>query len=457
MRCDITLKPHMPAGQVESMDVALVLTDLLRTAGEELFRAQVETVTIPGCMPENVCISDDAGNVPFAQTDSTPYPYHFLHYAVQRDITGTVRIAYTVKPRPFCEGDRCGPYFDLKAEDGGASSAGLSFLPEITGLNGDISLHWDLSDCPEGATGICTFGEGDLSYHGTLDKLQQSYFIFGMVSSITDGDFGFHWLTKPSFDVEAIAAYARDLFGRMSQFFRDDGKTYRIFMRKDPYPTSGGTALMRSYMFGWNETQPVSVKDKQNILAHEMVHNWPHLNDNPYGITSWYSEGTAEFFCVMLPFRMGLVSKEDTLKEIQSRTDAYYTNPTRHLENIEAAKICWQDRRAQRLPYGRGFFFLANTDVKIRQATDGQYSIDDVVLDILEKGRKGVTLGNEVFLQTVKDISGVDVTADWETMRTGGHIVPIEGCFDGHFSVTETEVPEADTGTPVTSYQWAIK
>ena len=457
MRCDIALKPHMPAGQVESMDVALLLTDLPRTSGEELFRAQVETVTIPGCMPENVRITDDAGTVPFTQTDSTPYPYHFLHYAVQRDITGTVRIAYTVKPRPFCEGDRCGPYFDLKAEDGGASSAGLSFLPEISGLEGDISLHWDLSDCPEGATGICTFGEGDLSYHGTLDKLQQSYFIFGMVSSITDGDFGFHWLTKPSFDVEAIAAYARDLFGRMSQFFRDDGKTYRIFMRKDPYPTSGGTALMRSYMFGWNETQPVSVKDKQNILAHEMVHNWPHLNDNPYGITSWYSEGTAEFFCVMLPFRMGLVSKEATLKEIQSRTDAYYTNPTRHLENIEAAKICWQDRRAQRLPYGRGFFFLANTDVKIRQATDGQYSIDDVVLDILEKGRKGVTLGNEVFLQTVKEISGVDVTADWETMRTGGHIVPIKGCFDGHFSVTETEVPEADTDKPVTSYRWAIK
>ena len=95
--------------------------------------------------------------------------------------------------------------------------------------------------------------------------------------------------------------------------------------------------------------------------------------------------------------------------------------------------------------------------MKIRQATQGRYSIDDVVLDILEKGRKGVTLGNEVFLQTVKEISGVDVTADWETMRTGGHIVPIKGCFDGHFSVTETEVPEADTGKPVMSYQWAIK
>ena len=457
MRCDIILKPHMPAGQVVSMDVALTLTGLTRAAGAELFRAQVETVTIPGCVPENVVISDDAGDVPFATSESAPYPYKFLHYAVARNISGAVRIAYTVKPRPYCEGDRCGPYFDLKAEDGGASSAGLSFLPEIEGLEGEITLRWDLSDCPEGSTGICTFGEGDITYQGSLSKLQQSYFIFGLVSSITEGEFGFHWLTKPTFDVEAIAAYARDLFGRMRQFFRDDEKTYRIIMRKDPYPTSGGTALLRSYMFGWNDVQPVSVQDKQNILAHEMVHNWPHLNDNPYGITSWYSEGTAEFFCVMLPFRMGLVSKEATLREIQTRTDNYYTNPTRHLENIEAAKICWQDRRAQRLPYGRGFFFLANTDVKIRQATGGKHSIDDVVLAILEKGRSVVPLGNEVFIQTVKDVAGVDVTADWEAMRTGGHIVPLGGCFDGHFTVEETTVPEADTGKMVTSYRWTIK
>ena len=457
MRCAITLTPHMPAGQVESMDVTLELTGLTRAAGAEIFRAQVETVTIPGCVPQNVTITDDAGDVPFTTSETAPYPYKFLHHTAQRETMGTVRLSYTVKPRPFCEGDRCGPYFDLKAEGPGASSAGLSFLPDIEDCEGDISLRWDLADCPAGSTGICTFGEGAVSYTGSIEKLRQSYYIFGQVHSISEGDFGFHWLTEPTFDVQAIADYAKQLFGMMSRFFRDDEKTYRIIMRKDPYPTSGGTALLRSYMFGWNDVQPVSVADKQNILAHEMVHNWPHLNDIPYGITSWYSEGTAEYYCVMFPFRMGLVSKEVTLKEIQTRTDNYFTNPTRHLENIEAAKLCWQDRRAQRLPYGRGFFFLANTDVKIRQATGSKCSIDDVVLAILEKGRQGATLGNELFIQTVKDIAGIDVTADWEVMRTGGHIVPMAGSFDGHFDVAPAEVPETDTGKIVTSYVWTLK
>lgn len=457
MRCQITLKPHMPAGMVESLDITYRLEECVRKAGEELCRIQLETVSIPGCPPENVMIADDAGEIAIDVTETQPYPYKLRHYAVQRDTQGTLTIAYTVKPRPLGEKDKCGPYFDLRAEQGGANTAGLSILMAVEGCKGEISLKWDLSDMPEGSMGVCSLGEGDVTYEGRLEKLSQSYYAFGQVQKITEGDFGFYWLAEPSFDVKAIADYARSLFGMMSKFFRDDQTLYRIFMRKDPYTQSGGTALHRSYMFGWNESQKVSVPEKQNLLAHEMVHNWPRLNDHPFGTASWYSEGTAEYYCMMFPFRMGLVSKETTLKEIQRRTDDYYTNPTRHMENLEAAKICWVDRRAQRLPYGRGVFFLANTDVKMRQATGGKYSIDDVVLAIIEKDRAGAVLSNELFLETVKEFSGLDVTADWEVMRTGGHIVPLPGCFDGHFNVEPKEMPEADTGVTVTSYAWTLK
>lgn len=454
MRCQITLTPMMSGNTVSSMEVAYLLEGLQVKAGEELCQAQLKAVSIPGCPPENVEARDDNGVLRLTVTQSDPYPYELQHYAVERDTVGAVHIGYTVYPRPLLPEDKCGPYFDLRAEEGGASSAGMSFLVDVKGCKGDISLKWVL---PEGCSGVCTLGEGDVQYEGALQTLRQSYFAFGHVKRLNEGDFGFYWLTEPTFDVEAIAAYTKSLFGKMRVFFRDDQTLYRIFMRKDPYKNSGGTALHRSYMFGWNDTQPVSVADKQNVLAHEMVHNWPHLNDHPYGTTSWYSEGTAEFYCVMLPYRMGLIDKETVLKEVQRRTDDYYTNPTRHMENIEAAKICWVDRRAQRLPYGRGFFFLANTDVKIRQATGGKYCIDDVVLAIQEKDRAGVTLGNQVFLDTVKEFSGLDVTEDWEVMRTGGHIVPMAEAFDGLLTVEPKEVPEADTGVTVTSYAWNIR
>lgn len=110
-------------------------------------------------------------------------------------------------------------------------------------------------------------------------------------------------------------------------------------------------------------------------------------------------------------------------------------------------------RQAQKLSYGRGLLFLANTDVKIRQATGGAYGIDDVVLTILGKRSQGLIQGNREFLETVKEISGIDVEEDWEVMRSGGHFVLLPGCFDGHFQVTQKEVKEADTGKKAISYQ----
>ena len=63
-------------------------------------------------------------------------------------------------------------------------------------------------------------------------------------------------------------------------------------------------------------------------------------------------------------------------------------------------------------------------------------------------------LGNEVFLETVKRISGLDVRSEWEAMHTGKEIVPLDGGFDGRFAVVEKEIEEADTGKKVRSWTW---
>ena len=163
--------------------------------------------------------------------------------------------------------------------------------------------------------------------------------------------------------------------------------------------TSGGTALYRSYLFGTGiQLSHVALKIKKAILAHEMVHNWPQLNDNPYGVTTWYSEGTAEYYSVLLPLRLGLMTDDEAILELQKRTDAYYSNPTRVLGDEEAAAICWKDRRAQRLVYGRGMIFVINIDIMIRKATNGAHSIDDVVLDIFaERSRRNTAWKRSIF------------------------------------------------------------
>ena len=81
----------------------------------------------------------------------------------------------------------------------------------------------------------------------------------------------------------------------------------------------------------------------------------------------------------------------------------------------------------------------------------------DVVLNILELGRNGVKLGNEVFLDEVKKLSGLDLTEDWEIMRTGTHFAPLGESFGGFFTVSEVEAVERDTEKPCVSYKWELK
>ncbi len=455
--CSITLTPFAEADEISRVEIAYQFDELNIPTGQEIFRAQLNTVSVPGAEPMDISVRDEAGEVPFTLRETNPYPILYRHFDAARDTQGAVVIRYTVQPCERLSQGRHGPYFQFAKENGGVSGPGLAFLVDAPSWQGDVSLHWDLSHLPAGSKGVCTWGEGDVSYQGELDHLRQAYFAFGPVRSVTEGEFGFYWLTEPPFDVNELAVFTRNLFGVMQRFFRDSQPVYRIFMRHDLTESSGGTALERSYMFGWNSRQTVTVAEKQNLLAHEMVHNWPHLNDNPYGVTTWYAEGTAEYYSIMIPLRNGLITKEQALSEIQKRTDAYYTNPTRHLSNLEAAKICWQDRRAQRLSYGRGVFFLANTDAKIRRATKGKASVDDVVLDILEQGRNGATLGNEVFLEAVKRIGGIDVSGDWRAMHEGEDFAPDPDSFGSLFTVSEEKAREADTGKETLSYRWALR
>lgn len=455
--CKITWKPYEKDLFITRLDVTMEFDELSCMAGDELCRMMLVGYSVPGCKPETFEVFDALGAVPYTISESSEYPYEYQVYHVERALQGSVCVQYTIYPREYQPDHRCGPYFDFKTEKGGANASGLVLLPEFKGYFGEISMHWDCSEMAEGCYGVNAFGERDLVKVCELETFRTSYFAFGHIRSITDGDFGFYWFGEPDFDVAAIAEYTKKLYAVMAPFFHDTESVYRIFLRKDPYKNSGGTSQKRSYIWGWNDTQPVSVEDKKTILAHELVHNWPHLLDEPYGITTWYSEGAAEYYSVILPLRAGLITAEQALKEIQSWTDSYYTNPTRYMENVEAAKICWEDRRAQKLAYGRGVFFLANVDAEIRKATGDRKSIDDVILALLEADRYGEHLGNEAFIEKVKEISGLDITGEWETMRSGTHFAPHPDSFDSLFDVCEEMAEEADTGEEVVSYRWSLR
>ena len=104
----------------------------------------------------------------------------------------------------------------------------------------------------------------------------------------------------------------------MSTFFADPpsaANPYRIFVRcADPAHGFGGTAFRRSYCLEYDSTsfeaspsnsprarassarQPIPQAELYQLLAHEMVHNWPMIgkrtdSDQSSKEFDWYNEG----------------------------------------------------------------------------------------------------------------------------------------------------------------------
>ncbi len=450
------LKPEWNTDRVDRMNVT-VRADIRAAAGEELFYIQSETVTIPFCKMEDLRISDAQGEITFDTVQREQYPIKITGYTAKRQTQGEVQIAYTVYPREVAKNQRYGPYFDFRSEEGGANGAGVTFLPMLPEGQYDIALDWDLTGMPDGSGGVWSFGEGKQRRTDSSSALVYSYYAVGLLHSCTENDFGFYWFGSPSFPIAEAAGRVKKMFAAMAEFFGDKDTAYRVFARKDPFEQSGGTALTRSFMFGYNDTLPPTVESLQNLLAHEMVHNWPHMNDEPYGSTTWYTEGTAEYYSVMLPYRNRIVSLEDTLRQIQKRTDQYYTNPTNRLSNREAAKQYWTDRRTQRLAYGRGFFFLAYVDAKVHRATGGNKSLDDVVKPLTGRYMADGSGNNEDFISMVREVGGIDIRKEFEAMEQGCLPVPDPDSFDGLFDRDEIETAYADTGESAISYRWRIR
>lgn len=430
-------------GQVASLSVEMRLPAPAIKAGEPLLRMPVHIVSTPTAAYQagQIEVIDAAGPLELQAIEEDPAPEGvYRHYVATRAPQGEITVRYSTTPRDVSAATRNGPLFDLRAQDGGLMGAGVYFmaLPTVQDPY-DITLDWDLSRLPEGARGVWSLGEGRRTLTAPASTLAFSFYAVGQVTSEPSQgaeDFGLYWINTPPFDISELAAETRELYGHMSRFFDDEDAPYRIFVRENPYPAGGGTALAHSFMFGYGAGGETTSGGLQMLLAHEMAHNWPRLTDAEHALTAWYTEGNAEYYASALAYSLGQMTPADFLKEMNERASAYYSNPHLRLSNEEAGRIFWSDARAQRVPYGRGFMYLLNVNAQMREASNGTRSLDDVVLEILNRQRAGQPAGIAEWVEIITREIGPHARDEFEAMVAGEVIVPrddtLSPCFRPH-------------------------
>ncbi|WP_326778929.1 M61 family metallopeptidase [Streptomyces sp. NBC_01445] len=460
----LTLAPYLTAGEASGVRVTYTLSGLRFETGQTLCKLPELLFGIDGAKvaADGIHAADELGPLALTHTRDEPTPsFTMRRWTTQRSTKGDVTVEYAAPVRIVDFSTANGPLFDLRAEGCGISAGGLGFLalPEQDGIF-ETQTQWDLQELPVGARGVSSHGEGTVRRTTTLESLTFTFYMAGVLHSYPaepDPTYGVFWLSEPTFDASLIGQQGRILYEEMCRFFREPAPGFRIFVRKHPYPGLGGSLLpgSRGYMFGWGDTETHTTEELTRLLAHETVHNWPLLDGFSHDPSqvSWYNEGIAEYYSMFIPHRAGLLSDDDFLRLLNKRARGYYANPLQSLSSAAAAGLYWKDWRAQRVPYGRGLLYLIDTDHRLRQASQGARSLDDVVRTILERDRAGQRVTLDDWLELVTGEMGESAKTAFEAMMSGEPVLPDLDCLMPRFTAIESPIDEFDIGFAYYSFK----
>ncbi|ETS85612.1 hypothetical protein PFICI_03637 [Pestalotiopsis fici W106-1] len=239
----VLLTPLFAADNITSVHVSMSFEprpELKATSG--LFQGATTAASIPALDIEegSLQVFDAAGPL-----EVTPHDValngHFVGYRwiTDRPTEGSVNISYIALPRSVSNTERNGPVLDFRLESGGLLASGFSLLVAPVDLEEkyDVFLDWNLSRAPIGTKGVWTWGpssEGPTMRRMTAFGILRTFLAAGPVQAYIDEDqagalarFNVYWLGELPFDGDELSDQIGQLFHDMSDFFDDDGESYR--------------------------------------------------------------------------------------------------------------------------------------------------------------------------------------------------------------------------------------
>lgn len=398
---------------------------------------------------DGIRAEDEAGPLPLVTHPDNVLGFSTTCWAPARDTVGNVALTYRFYPRVVPHDYRFRPYYDFRNEPGGATLTGVTSLPMLRDQVYHVFEQWDLSQMPTDARAVSIKGNGDHDYYATPQEFCFTMSAVGKVHEhiALDGQVRIYWLNEPLPDRERVLSALPTVYKGLADFFEDPDAPYTIFFRKDPFEMSNGaTAFKNGFVYGYSNEKPLDLDMALDIFAHETIHTWPKIED-VRGEGTWYHEGTAELYNILIPYRCGITDLDFAAKQITLRGINYYSNKFIHMPNEEAYPLYWREREAQWLPYGRGFFYFVDLDTRLRKASGGKRKLDDLILEMERDRRSGTQCRVAEWEALIARELGDAAVTDFREIMNGREIEPSEDWFEGAFTISRGTVVDPVRGT----------
>ena len=440
----LVIKPVLDSKDTGYVDVTESFQEADVTAGAPLLTLPLVSSNVESVANKITDFSASDGKGPLTlvvEDDSAKDPAAKRRWLTTRAVHGEVTVHYRalIDNAPQVRGS--GPPFGLRTDAGGISGLGSMFLVlPFTSQDYHISLHWNLAAFGPKATVMSSLGAGDVDVASApASRVADAYFMAGMAHLYPlkppSTGFASAWLGEPSFNASDVMAWTQKLNTWYTRFFKGNAQTpYRVFMRPNTVNPGGGVEIPNSFVATFDGR--TKADDLQLTLAHEMLHTWgPRLEPEGFE-TQWFTEGTAVFYQRVLPLRAGLLTPQRFLDDLNQTAVRYYTNSLISAPNSEVGKRFWENTLIRVLPYDRGSFYFAVVNDQIRKASGGKRSLDNLILDLVARGRRGEKVDTASWIAMVAEEVGPAAQHTYDSMLSGAVLLPDSDAFGPCFERT---------------------
>ena len=445
-RLELVLRPGLnESGAVGHVDVALAMDGVAADPERPLVALDLVSSNVETIADSVTAIEarDRGGPLRLTARTEGSGPDAARAWFPDPAIAGPVTVHYRAPIRGDVATRGPAPPLELRSEGGAFSGAGSTFLllpPDAPPMR--LAVRWELDAFGRDAGAASSLGPGDAASEAPQPpaRLHRSFFMAGRIGRFPDGPgdglFFAAWQGAPPFDAAALMAWTGQLHARFVATFRPPQVApYGVFLRHNPVNAGGGVGLADSFVATFGPA--TDAEGLKLTLAHEMFHTFAPSIGNPAGLeSSWFGEGLAVFYARTLTLRFGQIDPDRFLDSLNSNAARYYTSIMWRVPNSEVPARFWADTRVRTRPYDRGSLYFAVVNDRMREASDGRRSLDDLLRAMLERQRSGRTLSNADWEEVLRRHLGEAAVAEFRAFLAGTPPLPDSDAFGPCFRRT---------------------
>lgn len=146
------------------------------------------------------------------------------------------------------------------------------------------------------------------------------------------------------------------------------------------------------------------------LVAHQHLHRWiPGAmgTPRPFNAYAWFAEGFTEYYARRFKVQTGFHDFETYIEQINELLARYHTSPVRKATRTQVNSGFKRNPNLTQLAYQRGELLAIQWNAEIVEATDGEYSLDDVMKRLVDKREADdeFYFSDETFAATVHDFA----------------------------------------------------